>query len=234
MSKFIEKLERLYKGEHQPIGFGIRQSAAPKPKMQIVAIGGGEGADAVVIDSLEAAAGDTPAGCRLTALNKTEMKQLSKSGCDFIIFPAAGTPLSVIETGETGKIIEVEPSINEGLLRSLNELPADAVLVGGEVKKADSPDWQQLMVYKRFSDLLNKPLLVMAPAKLTGTELKALWEAGVCGVIVEAGPDQLKKLRQEIDKLDFPPRRGSGKADAVLPRTGGGAAVPAEDDEDDY
>jgi hypothetical protein len=40
-------------------------------------------------------------------------------------------------------------------------------------------------------------------------------------VVVEAdGQNRIKKLRQEIDKLDFPSQRRSDRSDVVLPRGG--------------
>ena len=36
MSKFIDKLTRVSRGEPPPMGFTARQSAAPKPKIQVI------------------------------------------------------------------------------------------------------------------------------------------------------------------------------------------------------
>lgn len=242
MSSFIDKLNRLSRGEHQPIGFGIRQSATPGLKIQLVAGLAQEntgsatesiiGADAGILrisksgtaaeslKELTAAVPDTLWGVRLPGNIRGEIKQLSGAGCDFIIFPA-DTPITVTGNDEMGRILEIEPSLNEGLLRTVNELPVDAVLIVDEEKKGNSLTWHQLMLIQRFSDLLIKPLLIQSPAKLTGSELLALWEAGVSGVVVETdGQDRIKKLRQEIDKTDFPSQRRREKSEAVLPRTG--------------
>jgi hypothetical protein len=247
MSNFIDKLNRLSRGEHQPIGFGAKQSAAPRSKIQLVASLTQEGVDGSSADSITGIdAGllrisrpeaiteslqkmietlpDIPCGVWLQGSIRGGIKQLTGAGCDFIVFPAADTPLTIVEKGEVGRILEVEPSLNEGLLRTVNELPVDAVLIAGEEKKEGPLTWQQLMRFQRFADLLTKPLLVSAPAKLAGSELLALWEAGVSGVVVEAdtgqAQDRLKKLRQEIDKLDFPSQRRREKPEAILPRTG--------------
>jgi len=252
MSSFIDKLNRLSRGEHQPIGFGVKKSDLPGSKIQLVAgltqesaASSAGSADAVLLriskagtaaESLQQvskALPDIPRGGWLQSSSKAGIKQLLKAGCDFLVFPAAGTPLAMIE-GEAGKILEIEPSLNEGLLRTINELPVDAVLVADE-EKDDSLTWQQLMLFQRFAGLLMKPLLVSAPAKVTGGELLMLWEAGVSGVVVEAGgQDQIKKLRQEIDKLDFPSQRRREKPEALLPRTGRETSpVTTEEEEED-
>ncbi len=254
MSIFIDKLNRLSEGGHQPIGFGIKKIASPGPKMQLVAALSQEnavesidnltGADAVLlriskagtaesIKKVSEAFPDVPCGVLLQDSGKTEMKQIAEADCDFIVFTAAGTPLTATGNDKAGKIIQVEPDIDEGLLRTANTLPVDAVFIAGGEKKEEAITWQQLMLFQRFADLLTKPLLVTVPAKVTISELLSLWEAGVSGVVVEAGADRLKKLRQEIDKTDFPSRRRAGKTDAVLPRSSGGTITPVDDDEDD-
>jgi hypothetical protein len=248
MSKFIDSLNRLSRGEHQPIGFGIRKSDSPVPKIQLVVgmdqdsdTGEAAGADAVMLrisgtgnaaeslKSISEALPGVPAGVRLDSGAKAGVKQLDKAGCDFLTFPAAGTPLATIGKDETGRIIEVDSALNDGLIRTLNDIPADAVLVAGE----GSLTWQQLMVFQRFSSLLTKPLLASVPAKVTGAELLALWEAGISGVVVESG-DGVKKLRQEIDKLDFPPQRRREKSEALLPRTGRETGALDMEEDDDY
>lgn len=259
MSKFIDKLNRLSRGETQPIGFRAREPASPKPRIQLVAslaqesteslAGNVVGADACLfrisktgtgveaLQKLSQSLPDIPWGAWLQSSGQGGIKQLTKAGCDFIVFPATDTPLALIENKEAGRILEVETSIGEGLLRAVNELPVDAVLVASGQKGGHSLTWQHLMLFQRFADLLNKPLLASAPAKVTGGELQALWEAGVSGVVIEIGPEQpqgsLKKLRQVIDKLEFSLPRRREKVGALLPRIRGEPSVaPPETEEE--
>jgi hypothetical protein len=74
------------------------------------------------------------------------------------------------------------------------------------------------------------------PANITENDLKAIWEAGVDGIITEAGytrPGELKELRSLIGKL--PPRSSSkqGKSEALLPRIGSAGETEPEPEEDD-
>ena len=157
MSKFIDKLKQLSRTAPQSIGFRAAQSSSAKPRIQLIASLALEdveqlvdyviGADAGLLRISKPALGraalqklienlpDIPWGiCLQPAGNKTS-RQLIAS-CDFVVFPAAGTPLGVLpDNAETGKILEVEASISEGLLRAANELPVDAVLVSGETEK---------------------------------------------------------------------------------------------------
>ncbi len=268
MSKFIDKLNRLSRGETQPIGFRAREPASPKPKIQLVASLAQESAESLTdhvvgvdagllriskpstgveaLQKLSQTLPDIPWGAWLQSSGQGGIKQrsgqggikqLTKAGCDFIIFPATDTPLALIENKEAGRILEVEASIGEGLLRAVNALPVDAVLVTSEQKEGHPLTWQHLMLFQRFADLLNKPLLASIPVKVTGSELQALWEAGVSGVVIEVSPEQpedsLKKLRQVIDKLEFSLPRRREKAEALLPRIRGepGITIPEEEEE---
>jgi len=259
MSKFIDKLNQLSRGETQPIGFRAREPASPKPKIQLVASLAQEsaesltghlvGADAGLLKIVKPSTGiealqklsqalpDIPWGGWLQSSGQGGIKQLTKAGCDFIIFPATNTPLTLIENKEAGRILEVEASIGEGLLRAINELPVGAVLVDSEQKEGRPLTWQDLMLFQRFADLLTKPLLAFIPAKVTGGELQALWEAGVSGVVIEISPEQpqdsLKKLRQVIDKLEFSLPRRREKVEALLPRIRGepSTTIPEEEEE---
>jgi hypothetical protein len=258
MSKFIDKLNRLSRGETQPIGFRAKLPASPKPKIQLVAslaqesaeslTGHVVGADAGLLHIFKPSTGiealqkvsqalpDVPWGGWLQGKGLGGIKQLSKAGCDFIVFPATDTPLALIESKEAGRILEVEASLSEGLLRAVNELPIDAVFVASEQKEGHSLTWQHLMLFQRFAGLLTKPLLASIPAKVTGGELQALWEAGVSGVVIEISPEQpqdsLNKLRQVIDKLEFSLPRRHEKVEALLPRIRGEPSITTEEEEE--
>ena len=251
MSKFIDKLSGLTKGEPQSIGFRRQQSAALKPKIQLIAgipqenieslSSNLSGIDAGLLHITKSSTGtealqklseslpDIPCGGWLQG-GGGGIKQITKAGCDFIVFSAATTPLSIIENTEAGRIMEIKPSLNDGLLRATNELPIDAVLVAGEQKQNKNLTWQDLMLFQRFANSVNKHLLVSIPAKVTESELLALWEAGVIGVVVEVEDEQtqegLQKLRQIIDKTDFPLASRRGRSEALLPRTGKEQGTP--------
>jgi len=157
-----------------------------------------------------------------------------KVGCDYVVFPSTNTSLAIFQGDEVGKILEVESSLSDGLLRAVNELPVDAVLVASEQRKGYFLTWHHLMLFQRFADLLTKPLLVSIPLIVTASELQALWEAGVDGVVVEVGAGQpaerLKELRRVIDKIAFPSPRQRRKAGALLPYIGGETSIVTEEE----
>ncbi len=259
MSKFIDKLNQVSRVVPQSIGFGRAQPVPEKPKILLIAslagasIGGLAdyvvGADAGLLPIPKLSSGaktlkemsqavpDIPWGGWLRNIDQGEIKQMAKAGCDFVVFPATNTPLALLQNDEIGKILEVESSLSEGLLRAVNELPIDAVLIAGEQREGYFLTWHHLMLFQRFADLLTKPLLASIPSNVTANELQALWEAGVDGVIIEVGvgqpADRLKKLRQVIDKLAFPSPRKRKKVESLLPYIGSEASIVTEEDEEE-
>jgi len=252
MSRFIDKLSQASQGGPQAMGFRAGQPVSPQPKMLLVAsltqvevdslADYVAGADAGVLSIAKLSSGaeglrkvsqavpDIPWGGWLRGIGGEEMKQMKKVDCDFVVFPAADTSLAIPQNNEMGKILEVEASLSEGLLRTIDELPVDAVLIAGERKEGYFLTWQHLMLFRRFADAVAKPLLVSVPSGVMADELQLLWEAGVNGVMVEAGAGGLKGLRQAIDKLTFPPQGRRRKARALLPYLSAGMEVAAEEE----
>lgn len=239
MSKFIDKLQRQEKGEAKPIGFGRTKASSTSVKMQLVAslaqehteraADFAEGVDALLLristadarklEAFTKAIPDILWGARLEGSALKKIKPVEKAGSDFIVFSAGSTPLKILE-GDTGRILEVEKTINEGLLRATNELPVDAVLIAEEEDKTLT--WHDLMLFRRFADLLAKPLLASIPSEVTADELQAIWDAGVKAIVVKVTPEKaqekLKELRQAIDRLVAPSIHRKERIEPLLPR----------------
>ena len=257
MSRFIDKLNQVSQAVPQPMGFKAVTPVSSTPKMLLVAslaradvegladyVAGADagllviskpGSGVSTFKKISQAVPAIPWGGWLKSIGSGEIEQVVEAGCDFVVFPVATTFLTIVQNKEVGKILEVEASLSEGLLKAVDELPADAVLINGE--KKEGLTWHHLMLFQRFADLLTKPLLVSIPSNATANELQALWEAGVAGVIVEAGAGQpvegVSSLRQVIDKLTFPPQRKRGKPEALLPYIGPERGTVAEEEEEE-
>lgn len=242
MSLFIDRLKRISRTSPRSIGFKAASSVSAILKMQLVAgleaDGAGQltghiiGADAVMLSLANRSAGvktlreiakavsDIPCGVRLPAVPE-DIKPLGKAGGDFAVFPSDCAVMGLLEGDTPGKIIEVEAAINEGLLRAINQLPLDAVLVNCQ-KEGTALTWQHLMLFRRFADLLAIPLLASIPATVTATQLQAIWDAGVSGVVVgvtgEQPQDRIQELRKMIDNLAFPAAHGRYREEIRLAR----------------
>ena len=241
MSRFIEKLKQVSQGAAQPIGFRMAPSAA-RPRPLLVAClarpdiadlaGRLAGADAALVpvsqegpgtESLKKiykSAGDIIWGGLLKDSGQSGIKRIVQAGGDFVVFPADAS-LKVLVDEEVGKVLAVEASLDEGLLRSVDELPIDAVLITSQEKREYFLTWHHLMLFKRFASLVAQPLLVPVPAAVSAKDLQTVWEAGVMGVVVEVTDKQplnrLKELRRLIDGLTPPSSRKRGEMQAVVP-----------------
>ncbi|UCH42912.1 MAG: hypothetical protein JSW16_08940, partial [Dehalococcoidales bacterium] len=197
MSKFIDRLNQMSRATPQPMGFGTRQGASTRLKLQLLASVTQEdaegmathlaGADAAVLrisdpgsahqvlQKMSQEVTDVIWGGWLLPGSLEKAGDISKIGGDFLVFSAQDTPLAMFQDDDVGRILQVERAINEGMLRAVNELPVNAVLINGEDKEKDLLNWQDLMLFQRFTELLNKPLLVTVPSGITAAELQAVW-----------------------------------------------------------
>jgi hypothetical protein len=239
MSRFIDKLKRALEGG-PPMGF--RAAVAPsKPRMLLVAavaqadsgrLSGIAGADAGLlsitglatgakaIEQVSQAVPDIPWGGWLKEAGREGVGEL---GADFVVFTAEAL---LFTEEKTGKVLEVEPSLEPALLKAVDDLPLDAVLIAAEKERLT---WSDLMLFQRCASILNKPLLVQVPQEVTAAELGTLWEAGVRGVVVKAGAEgKIAGIRQMLEKLP-PSAGGRKKAGPLLPRMGGETEVEEEE-----
>ncbi|HEY54857.1 MAG TPA: hypothetical protein G4N91_01060 [Dehalococcoidia bacterium] len=237
MSKFIDKLILASQGE-KPMGFrAAATGASPKPGMLLVALVATSaartaGADAVLFSVPKTGAKspklDVPWGGWLKAVTTSGVKQLGEGGADFVVFPAESVSSAILEDDKLGKILEVEPGLDLGLLKAVDDLPVDAVLIAGE---KPSLTWQDLMLFRRCASISSKPLLVSVPSEVAASELQALWQAGVVGVVV--GAAKTAELRKIIDKL-VPPLTGKvRKAEPLVPRISGDSRIKLGEEEEE-
>jgi hypothetical protein len=238
MSKFIDKLNSIASGGLAPMGFRA-VGAKAKSRMGLVAhvaaSAKAEGADAILLSVPKTGAkppkalakSDIPWGGWLKEVSREGVKRLGEGGADFIVFPAASVSSAVLEDEKLGKIVEVEAALDAGLLKAIDDLPVDAVLIAGE---KPSLTWRDLMLFRRCANILTKPLLVTVSPDITASELQALCEAGVAGVVAGG---KIDKLRPMIDKLPSPKAGKRRKAEPLLPRMGGVGTVSEEEEEEE-
>jgi hypothetical protein len=255
MSKFIDELRRVSQVGLQPMGFRAAQAVPPKPRPLLVAtlaqvdvdrladfVAGADAgllriaelsSEAKTLGEICQAMSDIPWGGWLKEGVREEIKPIAEAGCDFVVFPAANTSLAILQDNKLGKILEVEPLLDGGLLKAIDDLPVDAVLIAGEQRKGNFLTWHHLMLFRRCADLLTKPVLVSAPSNVTASELQALWEVGIVGIVVETQPvGRLAELRRMIDKLTFLPSKRR-KAEPLLPYIRGETEIVPEEEEEE-
>lgn len=214
--------------------------ASPKPRMLLVAsvaTGAAKtaGADAVLFSvpktGVKSPKLDVPWGGWLKEVTGPGVKQLVEASADFVVFPAESVSGAILEDDKLGKILEVEPGLDLGLLKAIDDLPVDAVLVAAKGEKGAFLSWHQLMLFRRCASISSKPLLVSVPSGVTASELQALWQAGVSGVV--AGAAKTAELRRIIDKLVLPSAGKARKAEPLVPRISGQTGTVSEEDEEE-
>ena len=258
MSRLIEKFHKASQVTAPPMGFRTARTSTAAVKILLIASLDTDtidtptdyldGADAVLmrfnkaaltaktVQKIASSLPDIPWGLYLADDDNKKAATAAEAGGDFVVFPAASQVTTTPKDDKVGKILQVEASMDDGLLRAINDLPVDAVLVADTFEGNGSLVWHQLMIFQHLANLLTKPLIVGVPINVNEKELKVLWDAGVDGVIVEidpAGAKGLKELRQAIDSL--PPRSGRkrGKVNAVLPRTSSESPTTPPPDEEE-
>lgn len=251
MSKFAEKLRRVYKGSAPTLGFRKAGEAFPA-QMLVVAnlIGAGKmskattGADAIIVGSgsltregfeqLNKAVDDIPLGILLEGARQGNV-DLDVAVCDFVVFDVKA-PLALVAREGIGKILQIEPSLDVGLLRAVNELPfsVDGVLLAGE---DSSITIERLLICQRFVDLLDKPLLVTVSSSVSNEELNSLCQTGVKAIVLseKITGKALTELKKAVACMPKPTRRKASNI-PVLPRVNletGGVEEEEEEEEEE-
>jgi hypothetical protein len=252
MSKFAEKLQRVYRGSAPALGFRKSDEAESTPilivasltKMgtaeanALVAAGvdagiiGAKGLSAKSFGELVKTLGDTPLGLSVESSEKEAIGKSIDMGYDFVVF-GLKTPLEAVNRDGLGRVLKIEPSLEPGLVRAINGLPLeiDGVLITGDEPAITI---ERLLVYQRFTELLNKPLLVSLNSAITEDELSGLFQAGVNGLVLPEtlSADVFAKLKKSASGLSRTARRKT-KAAALLPRVSGELETEAEEEEDE-
>jgi hypothetical protein len=198
----------------------------------VVILNIGTGISAKLLKSLAKTLAVNPWGIQLENDGQS-LKQIEAAGADFILVEPDKMAISTLEFEKLGKVLFIEASMEDSLLRAGNELPFEAVIIN---RKAVVITWQDLMLFRKLSDMLTKPLLVPVLAGISAQELKALWEAGVDGVVVDATTENnLTALKQTMDELALTPRRKWLRMRPLVPilREEAGLVPEEDDDEDD-
>jgi hypothetical protein len=256
MSFFIEKLTRLRQTDTRPMGFAVSQTPSVKRRMLLIAslkaasldkISGsvnqvdailteiGNSDDAVDIEKACKIKEEIPNGVWLKVSDMDVIKKVTDATCDFIVFPATA-PLISTQKDELGKILELDLSWSEGLIRTIDNLPIDAILMPVQ-NNAEHLTFDRLMLVQRLVYLVNKPILASISDNLSEAELQALWDTGVLGVVVEIIDEnseaRLTDLRKAIDNLKPSASLKKSKISPLVPCFQPEASQPSEEEQDE-
>ena len=252
MSKFADKLQHIYRGSAPALGFRRSDEAETPPLLIIssltktsVADAGAlaaAGVDAMIVSTkglsakscgeLTKAVGDVPLGLSVESSEKEAIAKSIDLGCDFVVF-GLKTPLEAVKKDGLGRVLKIEPSLEPGLVRAINGLPLeiDGVLITGDELAITI---ERLLIYQRFSELLNKPLLVSVNSVLTAEELNGLFKIGINGLVLPEtlSADGFANLKKSAAGLSRNAKRKT-RAAAILPRVSGELETEVEEEEEE-
>jgi hypothetical protein len=251
MSKLIDKFRKSAQSSVPPMGFRTAPAAARAPGLLLIASAGpdfkniadfssasaflirpdGAAPEAKDLHKIAKQMPDVPIGLYLEDIPESEA--LEEAGLDFMVFPVSSR---VAPAGEKmGRILEVESSLDDNLIKAINSLPVDAVLA--EVTfEGGSMIWHELLIFQHLANTIGRPLIVGIPANIAETELKALWAAGADAVMVDVTAMKAAdfiNLEEAIGKLPPRPARKHGRMGVLLPRAATESPAPPPDEEEE-
>ncbi len=256
MSKFAEKLSQATRDIAPPMGFGAAAAARRGAPMLLVAdITGAEAGLSAVKELADAALltvphtigldeqlpplarglGGVPFGVWMESVPASEIEDLAKLGCDFVVFGTVGTSSAIIKNEDMGKMLAVDPAMPDSMAGAVGDLELDAVAIKAPAEQTGI-SVHRLLVYHRFSGLTQKPLMVPCPRELTSRDLEDLLDAGVYAVLVgveEVGKAGLQQVREAIKQLPAAPKRRPTRTRALVPRVSGELPRHEEEEEED-
>lgn len=271
--KFIKRLEEIAAGGPPSIGFKAPQLPLPPALLLAVALPTMDaehakaavegGAEALIVrvsvqdnitkeekklKELLAAADDRPCGVVPVGGPLFEMerlRQLQSLGFDFVVVSAHDTP-EVMRLENAGKMMVVDHTLDDDLIKTINGLDVDAV----EVSLARPEDFgrdlciRDIMHYKRLRMLLRKPIIVRGERSVRPQHVADLFDVGVEGLLIDAtvtGSDlqsireATTSYREAIAELGPPRRKDRTKSAPTIPplkpSTGAVTEEPEEPEE---
>ncbi len=239
MSQLIKRLRQIAEGSTQRLGFRAG-TASPTQSMLLIAalphsnddtltevVSAEVDAILLCMEDLESEAqsfqrivtmaSNIPWGVWSTGITNKSIGQLREAGGDFLIFEASAAPAALLQEKELGKVLKIAPPLDDSLMRTIERLPIDAMLIDIATERIKV---SHLMYCQRLADLIPKPLLVAVSQELEDEEIQALRESGATGLVVEIGEkprERLLELHQRIKAL--PSIQGRWKSrGAILPQ----------------
>ena len=238
MSKLLDKLEQMSKGNTKPLGFAAAANKSKTAKILIIAAvddndkaaitAAKEYADAILTNSTggkNTAKSNIPWGAPVN-----DPKSIKECGCDFVLLNTQDSPIAALQEEKLCRIVEIDPSLPDGLIRATNQLPVDIALIAGDT----AISMKRLLTCQHIANMIGKYLLVRIPMEISQEDLREIWEIGIVGVVVPTKGDcrkELTELKKAVDALPASRRKRSLKTSVTIPQIA--PSVPAEEEEPD-
>ena len=256
MNKLLDKLEKASQPSPRQMGFVasnndavyppltliIRMDASSRVSIKQVATH----ADSIILKVPETTEVDLisqknsklldalPWGIQGAATRSDQAQKLAEAGCDFIVLRMDGTPVSILNEEKISKILSIDVDLEEPYLRVLEDVPTDTVLIEDEANPGLTI--KDLMRYRSVISCVAKPVIVCINPRLRESELIALQNVGVIGVLADVKSAKDLKYLADLRKVinDLPSREESDnkRIESLVPQIDLGTSQPLSDPED--
>jgi hypothetical protein len=226
MGKLIDKLGRVGKSGGPRLGFG-GASQNSEPGMAIVAAlaaadpGLAKDAVAAGADAIVAPGASTGAKGPLQKMLEVAegvpcgLEGGSYAGCDFVLIGPADQAEAALTSPEVDVVLRLPGHAPDSLMRLLESLPVDAVIVEGPGKRLSVESLEALY---RAAQATRKPVVAQLPLAAGAPVLQAVRDAGAVAVLVsvdKTSVSALKSLREAIGALPVKRTKASKTRPAV-------------------
>lgn len=228
----------------EPMGFANRASAAAAPAIVVIESGGaGDSAGGAAIavslgtDTIEAAAhGATPVIARVISglVDGAVRERAARADIDLLAVELGAITFDGLSSKGGASIAVVVEAAPDALppSRVLGELPVDVIVVRRQSPSVNRWTGSDLLAVRQIADAVRQWVVAIADAGSRPADLQTLRDAGIVGVIVDAGAD-IAAWRSAAAEVRVRRPTARGDSSAILPRVPSGQAAPAGDDDDD-
>ncbi|MCS7001690.1 MAG: hypothetical protein NZ518_02460 [Dehalococcoidia bacterium] len=253
MSRLVEKLRAVARGEPPRLGFGTGPRTGKAPGIGLIADVGDDlalakeasaVADAIIarVDESSVAATKDAIGGAICGVDVSAcalpLDQATSLGLDFVVVNAHASA-DYVKASEADRLMRLPLDASDGMLQALSALAIDAVIPAVEVSGALTI--ANLLDFMRLVALTRKPIVLAVSTTFPSEQLVTLRDANVSGVVVALrcadDIETLKRFRQAIDSFPKPPKRERdviALAPTAAPAAGRDDRSPAEPDDDEF
>ena len=222
MNKFLDLLSQGRKTSHSPIGFGSTLNSKPQRQMLLIASVPNATAksqrflksnvDALLFDESILTVvptfidqlSDLPWGIHLSKQADDEPIKSNDIKSDFlVVHPSTRIDRHQYVTN-TGIFLNVLPNMTDAFIRALDPLPIDGVTVRGF--QSQPLTFDSLLTIASVRTMCDKYILVEVQDSLQASELSALCDIGIDGILVNTDTSSINSINQLAKTLDKLPR----------------------------
>ncbi len=148
-------------------------------------------------------------------------------GFDFAIISGHDDP-NILQMEDFGKVLIVDPTFDNDLIRTINDLDVGAIEVSLARPEAVGRHFsiRDVMQYKLLRMLVHKPIIVRGERSIRPEDVSGLFDVGIEGLVIDAAitgsgtqsiRDATAAYRDAIAKLGPRKRNQGGKVPATIP-----------------